>query len=55
MVPGFDLGGIGWVIGGGESGRNARPCDPDLMRAVRNLCGAHGVAFFLKAMGHMGE
>jgi protein gp37 len=51
VVPGLDLDGIGWVIGGGESGRNARPCDPDWMRAVRDLCGENAVPFFLKQWG----
>jgi protein gp37 len=51
MVPGLDLAGIGWVIGGGESGRNARRCDPDWMRAVRDLCVAQGVPYFFKQWG----
>ena len=53
MVPGLDLAGNDWVIGGGESpGRlRARPCDPDWMRALRDLCIARGVPFFLKQWG----
>jgi protein gp37 len=51
MVPGLDLEGIHWVIGGGESGRNARYCDPEWMRAVRDLCLAHSIPFFLKQWG----
>lgn len=51
MVPGLDLSGVAWVIGGGESGRSARPCDPNWMRSVRDLCGERGVAFFLKQWG----
>jgi protein gp37 len=51
MVPGLDLDGIGWVIAGGESGHHARPCDPDWMRAVRDLCVAHRVPLFLKQWG----
>jgi len=51
MVPGLDLTGIGWVIGGGESGGNARPCDPAWMRAVRDLCVGHALPFFLKQWG----
>jgi len=51
MIPGFDLAGIGWVIAGGESGHDARPCDPEWMRAVRDLCVAHDVPFFLKQWG----
>jgi protein gp37 len=51
LVPGLDLAGIGWVIAGGESGRNARSCDPEWVRAVRDLCVAGGVAFFMKQWG----
>jgi protein gp37 len=51
MVPGLDLGGIAWVICGGESGHHARPCDPDWVRAVRDLCISRGVAFFFKQWG----
>jgi protein gp37 len=54
MVPGLDLSGIGWVIGGGESpgtGHPARPCDAEWMRAVRDLCIDRGVPFFLKQWG----
>jgi protein gp37 len=57
MVPGLDLAGIDWVIGGGESpGRlRARPCDPDWMRALRDLCIAASVPFFLKQWGTWGN
>lgn len=54
MVPGLDLTGIDWVIGGGESpgpGHPARPCDPAWMRALRDLCLDPGVAFFFKQWG----
>jgi protein gp37 len=51
MVPGLHLDGIGWVIGGGESGHHARPCNADWMRAVRDLCLDRGVSFFLKQWG----
>ena len=45
------VGGIGWVIAGGESGPNARPCHPDWARAIRDQCQAAGVPFFMKQMG----
>lgn len=45
------LAGIDWVIAGGESGPNARPLDLDWLRAIRDACGAAGVAFFLKQIG----
>jgi protein gp37 len=54
MVPGLDLRGIDWVIGGGESPgpkHPARPCDPNWMRAVRDLCIGSGTPFFLKQWG----
>jgi protein gp37 len=52
MVPGLDLDGIGWVIAGGESGRqHPRPCNPDWVRAVRDLCVERGVPFFFKQWG----
>jgi protein gp37 len=54
MVPRLTLDGIGWVIGGGESPQPKhppRPCDPDWMRALRDLCVSKNVAFFLKQWG----
>jgi protein gp37 len=45
------LGGIDWLIAGGESGPNARPCHPDWVRQLRDQCQAAGVAFFLKQRG----
>jgi protein gp37 len=51
MVPGLDLDGISWVICGGESGNRARLCDPDWVRAVRELCIARDVPFFMKQWG----
>jgi protein gp37 len=47
----LDLSGIDWVIVGGESGPNARPMDPDWVRAIRDQCTASGVAFFFKQWG----
>lgn len=47
----FDLGGIHWVIVGGESGRRPRPLHADWVRALRDRCGASGVAFFFKQWG----
>jgi protein gp37 len=46
-----DLNGIGWVICGGESGREARPMHPDSVIALRDLCEAAGVPFFFKQWG----
>jgi protein gp37 len=47
----LDLGGISWVITGGESGPGARPCRPDWVRDVRDQCASAGVAFFHKQWG----
>ena len=42
---------IGWVIVGGESGRDARPMHPDWARSLRDQCTAAGVAFHFKQWG----
>jgi protein gp37 len=44
-------GGIGWVIGGGESGPGARPMHPDWARSLRDQCQAADVPFFFKQWG----
>lgn len=43
--------GIDWVIVGGESGPNARPCHPDWVRSLRDQCQSVGVPFFFKQWG----
>lgn len=48
---GHDLPSIDWVIGGGESGYGARPCDVAWLRSLRDQCEAAGVAFFCKQLG----
>ncbi|MFC7527601.1 DUF5131 family protein [Actinoplanes sp. GCM10030250] len=50
-LPGLDLGGIHWLIAGGESGYNHRPMDPDWVRGLRDQCAAAGTAFFFKQWG----
>ena len=47
----IELGGIDWVIVGGESGPSARPMNPDWVRDIRDQCIAAGVAFFFKQWG----
>lgn len=47
----LDLTGIGWVITGGESGPNARPCDPEWVRTIRDRCLEARVPFFHKQWG----
>lgn len=43
--------GIDWVIVGGESGKNARPMQPDWARSLRDQCESEKVAFFFKQWG----
>lgn len=45
------LGGIDWVIVGGESGPGARPMHPAWARELRDQCQAAGVPFFFKQWG----
>ena len=42
---------IGWVVVGGESGMNARPCDPQWVREIRDQCLLREVPFFFKQWG----
>jgi protein gp37 len=50
----LDLDGIHWVIVGGESGRGARPMQPEWVREVREQCLAAKVPFFFKQWGAWG-
>jgi hypothetical protein len=43
--------GLNWIVAGGESGRNARPCHPDWARSLRDQCAAAGVPFHFKQWG----
>lgn len=47
----LDLEGISWVIAGGESGKNARPCHPQWVRNIQRQCKKQGVPFFFKQWG----
>jgi protein gp37 len=47
----FDLGGIGWVIVGGESGHGARPIEISWVRNIRRQCRSARVPFFFKQWG----
>ncbi len=54
-IFGYDpLGGIDWVIVGGESGRGARPMHPEWARAIRDKCAIAGVPYFFKQWGEFG-
>jgi protein gp37 len=52
-LPGFKdpLGGIKWVIAGGESGHDARPVHPSWIRFIRDKCEAAKVPFLFKQWG----
>lgn len=45
------LGGIDWVVVGGESGAKARPMEADWVRSIRDECLAFDVPFFFKQWG----
>ena len=50
-LPNLDLGGIHWVIVGGESGPHARPIEYEWVRDIRDQCQRSKVAFFFKQWG----
>ena len=50
-VGDIDIGGVSWVIVGGESGPGARPLNPEWVLEVRNLCERKGIPFFFKQWG----
>ena len=43
--------GLAWVIVGGESGRNARPCVVEWVDDIRRQCKATGIQCFVKQLG----
>lgn len=50
-LPGLDLGGIDWVIVGGESGAGARRMGEEWVTDIRNQCEDAQVPFFFKQWG----
>lgn len=50
-LPNLDLGGIDWVIVGGESGPGARPMKPEWALDLRDQCVAAKIPFFFKQWG----
>jgi protein gp37 len=50
-LPGLDLTGIGWVIAGGESGKNHRPVQSEWVTDIRDTCQEAQVPFFFKQWG----
>ncbi|MFC1657260.1 DUF5131 family protein [Candidatus Moduliflexota bacterium] len=51
----LDLGGIHWVIAGGESGFGARPMELAWVRNIRDECLRQEVPFFFKQWGAWGS
>lgn len=47
----LDLKNVQWVIAGGESGPNYRPCPVEWVREVRDQCTSKMVPFFFKQWG----
>lgn len=45
------IGGIEWLVVGGESGSKARPMHPEWARSLRDECKAAGVPFWFKQWG----
>jgi protein gp37 len=50
-LPNLDLGGIDWIIVGGESGPKARPMAEEWVMDIRNQCQTAKVPFFFKQWG----
>ena len=50
-LPDLDLGGIDWVIVGGESGPHARPMEEQWVCSIRDACVDQAVPFFFKQWG----
>jgi protein gp37 len=49
------VGGVDWVIVGGESGKGARPMNLEWARLLRDQCLRARVPFFLKQLGGIGD
>lgn len=50
-LSGLDLTGIDWLVAGGESGSQARPCHPGWVREIRDRCVDAAVPFLMKQWG----
>lgn len=50
-LPDLELGGVDWVIAGGESGPGARPIQPAWVRSIKDACVHNSVPFFFKQWG----
>jgi protein gp37 len=47
----LELAGIDWVVVGGESGKDSRPCNEEWLINIRDQCQAQEVAFTFKQWG----
>ena len=47
----WPIDGLDWVIVGGESGPNARVCNIDWIRSIRDQCAVADVPVFIKQLG----
>ena len=54
-LPDMNLDGMDWVIVGGESGRSARPMNPEWVQDIREQCLAANTPFFFKQWGGMNK
>lgn len=50
-LPSLELGGIDWVIVGGEAGPGARPMSESWVLSIRDQCHSAAVPFFFKQWG----
>lgn len=50
-LPNLNLGGIDWLIAGGESGPNSRPMQSRWVDDLQSQCTEADVAFFFKQWG----
>jgi len=50
-IGGLELDDIEWVIAGGESGHNHRPCSIEWVREIRDQCINQNTPFFFKQWG----
>lgn len=47
----FEVGKVDWIIGGGESGKDARPCNVSWLRDLQRQCADAGIPYFQKQFG----
>ena len=47
----MELDDIEWVIAGGESGYNCRPCEIEWVKEIRDQCIKQNTPFFFKQWG----